>query len=256
MKRIGAEAASDSGIWLLAEHAARVAAGEWSDPHWASVVWGCHFEGADASTTFTDVKGATGTAVGNASIQTDTSKFGASSGYFDGTGDYVTYPDSVNYEFDGSFTLSGWVSLTPTGSLDTSQPVPISKGSAADSSFWGVQILQSQLYFYAKTAAGASSYLNLNYGKSVVGGWHHIEVGRSASNLYLFLDGTLLGSTSSASTPELFGTIGANANTLTLGAWGTGANPYLGYLDDWLITKGVCRHTASFTPPAAPFRDY
>ena len=36
--------------------------GEWSDPHFASVTWGCHFEGADGGTAFTDVKGATGTA--------------------------------------------------------------------------------------------------------------------------------------------------------------------------------------------------
>ena len=60
-----------------------------------------HFDGTDASTTFTDESGKTWTAHGNAQIDTAQSVFGGASGYFDGSGDYITTPDRADFDFDG-----------------------------------------------------------------------------------------------------------------------------------------------------------
>src|SRR3990167_4294419 len=65
-----------------------------------------HTDGTDGSTTFTDEAGIAITANGNAQIDTAQSKFGGASGLLDGTGDYLTTPDSDNYNFgSGDFSV-------------------------------------------------------------------------------------------------------------------------------------------------------
>ncbi len=55
------------------------------------------------------------TAVGNATQSTAQSKFGGSSLYFDGTGDYMTAPDSPDFEFGTrDFTIELWAYPTST----------------------------------------------------------------------------------------------------------------------------------------------
>jgi hypothetical protein len=52
--------------------------------------------------------------VGNAQISTAVSKFGGSSMYFDGTGDYLFSPVSQNFSFPGDFTIEGWMNTSTT----------------------------------------------------------------------------------------------------------------------------------------------
>lgn len=72
-----------------------------------------HMDGADGSTTFTDSSPTTPhtvTAAGNAQIKTNQSKYGGSSGYFDGTGDWLTIPDNADFDLSGGiFTFDCWV---------------------------------------------------------------------------------------------------------------------------------------------------
>lgn len=60
--------------------------------------------GNDASTTFTDSSATphSMTANGNAQIDTSTKKFGSGSGLFDGTGDSISTPDSVDFNLSAS----------------------------------------------------------------------------------------------------------------------------------------------------------
>ena len=70
-----------------------------------------NFDGANNSTTFTDSSSYnhTGTAYGNAKISITQSKFGGSSGYFDGTGDYVQFPYNSIFDLSsGDWTLEAW----------------------------------------------------------------------------------------------------------------------------------------------------
>jgi hypothetical protein len=73
-----------------------------------------HFDGLDASTTFTD-NNAGGSAhawraAGNAQIDTAQFKFGGSSGLFDGSADYVSTPDSSDFTLSSKvFTIECWI---------------------------------------------------------------------------------------------------------------------------------------------------
>jgi hypothetical protein len=77
-----------------------------------------HMNGTDQSTTFTDQVGKTWTAYGNAQIDTGKSKFGGASGMFDGTGDYISTPNSADFDFGtGDFTIDFWMYRNGTFAL-------------------------------------------------------------------------------------------------------------------------------------------
>ena len=70
-----------------------------------------HFSGSNGSTTFIDNSQNTLTVTSNngAAISTAQSKFGGSSGYFDGTNDYVSVPNNSALDFgSGDFTIEYW----------------------------------------------------------------------------------------------------------------------------------------------------
>jgi len=85
--------------------------GSAADEHYNSVSLLLNANGADNSTVFTDTSPTpkTVTAVGNAKISTSQSKFGGSSMYFDGTGDYLTSPSSTDFDLGGTYTVEFWV---------------------------------------------------------------------------------------------------------------------------------------------------
>src|SRR5262245_1699237 len=78
------------------------------------------FEGTDTSTTFTDENAAGSshiwTAHGDAQIDTADFKFGAASGLFDGTGDYIDTPDHVDFNLaSNNFTIDFWFKCNAAG---------------------------------------------------------------------------------------------------------------------------------------------
>jgi hypothetical protein len=78
------------------------------DPNYASVSLLLHMDGTNGSTVFTDLSPVPKvvTRFGDAQISTAQSKFGGSSAYFDGTGDYLTVASSADFGFGtGDFTI-------------------------------------------------------------------------------------------------------------------------------------------------------
>ncbi len=71
-----------------------------------------HSDTSDGSTTFVDLSNGshTITANGDAQHKIAQKKFGASSMYFDGTGDYLSIPDSSDWTFGTEdFTIDMWI---------------------------------------------------------------------------------------------------------------------------------------------------
>ena len=82
------------------------------DPYADNVSLLLNGNGDNGSTTFTDSSsyGHTVTPVGDAPLSTTHSKFGGASMYFDGSGDYLSIPDSDQFEIgSGEFPFEAWV---------------------------------------------------------------------------------------------------------------------------------------------------
>jgi hypothetical protein len=217
------------------------------DPYFANVVSLLHMDGSDGSTTFTDVKGRAWTAAGNAQIDTAQSKFGGASGLFDGTGDYVTTPNSTDFQFGtGDFTFEVWARLNTTAALQNcicwtsaSGPVQVIINDGA-----------GKMGIYAQT-----SWVIQNAVTQSTATWYHLAWTRSGNNWRVFMDGVQQGSTvvdsRSLAAPN-------GVRNIAIGAEVTAPSYsqfYNGWLDDLRVTKGVARYTANFTPPTAAFPD-
>jgi hypothetical protein len=180
--------------------------------------------------------------LGNAQISTTQSRFGGSSMYFDGNGDYLILPDSTkeNLRFGtGDFTIEfwAWKSANGTSGFDT----PISVGSTGNfNSGFAVELSASRGFCFLYDAAVRISF-SLNPNDST---WHHYAVVRNGSTFALYRDGVQL--TTATLTPTLgitgFANIANGANGTTF---------FNGYIDDLRVTKGFARYTANFVPPTS-----
>ena len=105
-----------------------------------------HLNGTDASTTITDESGTSWTANGNAQIDTNNSKFGNSSGLFDGN-DALSSVDSDDWYFGtGDFTIDFWVYFNslPTNGYQTM--FICQKVSSSDRFFFDLDNYSNNIY--------------------------------------------------------------------------------------------------------------
>jgi len=209
-----------------------------------------HFDGSDASTTFTDESGKTWTAYGNAQIDTAQSKFGGASGLFDGTGDYITSPDSADLYFDGDFTIDFWVRFNSLPSSGAYMSFYAQRVDGNNQLFFGINNTSGTYKgrFYNQTGGTLTIDLFENLsGTTSTNTWYHIAIIRSGNDFKLFKDGVQCGSTLTDSSPVTdFGA------SVYVGVFGSSF--YLnGWVDEFRISKGVARWTANFTPPTAAY---
>jgi hypothetical protein len=213
-------------------------------------------DGADASTTFTDSSYAgtnsphTMTAVGNAQIDTAQSKFGGASGLFDGTGDYLTTPDSADWAFgSGAFTIDFWVRFNALPAASGNQ---MFAGQRVDDTHeWYIRLFNSAGTYQFVLLINdvwienpASPGLSANT-------WYHLAWVRSGNSWYVFQDGIQLGVTVTDATamPDV-------AASLYVGSRGGGGFPFNGWLDEFRVSKGLARWTANFTSPTRAYSYY
>ena len=145
----------------------------------------------------------------------------------------------------GDFTLEAWMYFTTL----TSAPVVIDCRPVSTNGLYSAIYVTAlgSLRYYVNSADRITG----SNGNVTTGAWHHIAVARTGTSTYAWLNGSQQGSTFSDSTnyngasPRLF--IGATGNNLA---------ELDGYVSDVRITKGVCRYSASFTPPTTRFPDW
>lgn len=217
------------------------------DPYFANVVALLHFDGADGSTTFTDVKGHTFTAAGNAQIDTAQSLFGGASLLCDGAGDYVSSPDSADWDFGtGDFTIEVAVrfAVVPSGDAQVSL-----LSTYLSSTGWAIQYRASGTPNLA--FSNGDSFLLQPAWTPAANTWYRIEISRAGTSLRAFVNGTQLGSAATSSDNI------ANTGALWVGALNSGGPIRVlnGWIDELRITKGVARHTSNYTVDAAAFPD-
>ncbi len=217
-----------------------------------------HFNGTDASTTFTDESGKTWTANGDAQIDTAQSKFGGASGLFDGNGDYVSTGSSSDFSFGGDFTIDCWVKYNGRQSTD-SQPswyngiITDAKYNSGTINGWRLRKeYVSNTVQNADFAAWTTGTSNVSLqGTSDIanGSWHHIAVVRNGSRIDLYVDGV------SEANTTYSGTIANDSTGVQIGKGWTDLSQdwHNGWIDEVRISKGIARWTSNFTPPTAEY---
>lgn len=204
-----------------------------------------HCDGADASTTFTDSSSSARSATvgGSAQIDTAQSKFGGASGLFDGSGDYLEYADSADWDFGADpFTIDMWVRTTTVSGRQT---LAI-KSTLAEVTSWALYILNANFEFNASANDSSWGIVNAQtFGTISTNTWTHVAVVRDGNDFKLFQDGDL------KTTVTNSGALTANSKVVRIGAQGT--HSFSGHLDEVRISKGIARWTANFTPPSAAY---
>lgn len=229
--------------------------GAGNDPYFSSVVLLLGFEGSNGSTTLTDESPAahgTATANGNAQITTAQAAFGSSSGAFDGSGDYWTFPDSADWQLSTAnsdqFTIEFWMMPHNNGG---SIPYVIGQSPGVGNAAWYVDFnLQKPSFNF--TANGSTIQSVASGANPTIGidAWSFIAISKNSSGkIRLWRNGTLAGSATPADS-SIFNSTGA----LEIGRSFATAT-YNGWLDEIRITKGVCRYDTdgSISVPTAAF---
>ena len=177
---------------------------------------------------------------GGASVSSVESKFGGYSAYFDGTGDYLTVPDSADWDFGtGDFTIDCWVKTTDTGEV------------YLFSRYDGGSYLHFSVYLFLGRPSiiirntGATGYeVNLTSPNTVNDGdWHHLAFVRSGDAIRIYEDGI-----QAAEDSDVSGLDVDFSTSAQVGADGFGDRLYTGYIDELRVSKGISRWTETFTP--------
>jgi len=181
------------------------------------------------------------TTAGDAQASTTQSKWLPSSMRFDGTGDYLLLPDSVNLQLgSGDYTMEFWlypVSLSGSfsGIIDTRT------SGGVDTNGFVIYFGTSQLRFRTN---GSDI---LTYSSFPTGAWTYVAITRSGSgsnNTKLFINGT---QQAQATNTTSF----TQTSRFSIGTtYPLSGDFYNGYIQDLRLTKGVAR-TVTTVPTAA-----
>lgn len=219
-----------------------------SDPYFSNVSLLLNMNGTNGSTTFTDSSSTfTLTPSGNAQISTTQSKFGGASGYFDGSGDYLTCSTGTGLDFGtGDFTIEAWVYIT---SLGTYHPILEGRTSASFSNYvFGINNVSGTLRLDFVNAGGGAGR-TASTTSVPLNTWTHVAWIRAGGVTSYYVNGV-----KDATTNSYSGSLNPNRTQVQIGAV-IDPQYFYGYIDDLRITKGVARYLSNFTVPTSPFPD-
>ncbi len=205
-----------------------------------------HFSGSNNSTTFIDnsPNNLTVTSNNGAKITSSVSKFGDTSGFFDGTNDYLSIANNTVFAFGtGNFTVEAWIYRTGGSG---NQPICQSDalgGSTNDK--WWFAVISTGLFFGTHDAGGFSVTTTTTFNTNT---WYYVAVTRNSGTMYLFINGVSTAFTTSG-TPSGYS---LSQNGLSIGGMST-PSYWTGYIDELRITKGIARYTASFATQSIEF---
>lgn len=159
------------------------------------------------------------------------------SGYFDGSGDYLTVPDSTQTDLgSGDFTVECWFYQFST---KVASCISLNGALSANGYALGASSIASgKIWWYATTTKILSNtYFNYN-------SWNHVAVVRSGSTTTMYQNGVNVGSFTD--------TQNYSGGITYIGSDEVGNQEWNGYISDVRIVKGTAVYTSAFTPPTAP----
>jgi hypothetical protein len=187
------------------------------------------------------------TAAGDASVQAFQPFPGATtwsgsvlggSGYFDGTGDFLTTPTSGQFTASGNFTVSCWFMLQ---SFANSYYVVGGNWDAGTSDEWLIQIQNNGAIRFltsASTSFSSSGVVKLNE-------WTFFSATRSGSTVTVQVNGTTV------STYTKSDTLGSATKSINIGQQPGNNWPWNGYISDFRLVSGSAVTTLPTSPLTA-----
>ena len=157
------------------------------------------------------------------------------SGYFDGTGDYLTIPANAVFNMGtGDFTWEAWV-LLPNNTSDYSLYTGTANGDMDIRRLTDGTLRIGRINTAWDSTSSALSIANQ---------WTHLAVSRSGSTLKMFANGVQVFSGTNTNSYNI-------TTNVTIGQ--TTSSAFLtGYMSNARLTKGGALYTAAFTPPTSP----
>lgn len=230
------------------------AGGGGGDPFFANVVLLVSFDGTDGATTATDDSNSGHTLTFNGNAQLDTGvapPFGTASLLSDGSGDYVSIPDSSDWHMTGDATWEWFAWLPVVNQLFQNF---LTQSGASGNFSWRFATVFQDLQIRLSTD-GTTEQTPSSTGNAILATtWQHYCVEREGSKFRIYIDGVMVGSSTALGAVALFD---SNAS-LGIGAMASGTpgdDSIAANIKEVRITKGVARYAsdAGFTPPTAAF---
>ncbi len=222
------------------------------DPHFNRVSLLLPMTGSNGSTTFTDQSPSTKTMTASGNAQISTTLEAGGTGYFDGTGDYISTPFNTAYRIEGDFTVEAWCYFsidTGTAQIISAFTAPAATAATSQWLFYytkGTQKLGFDFRCFDDTYESHQATIDL-----ALTTFHHLVGVRKDDNVLLFANGTLLATIAQTKTI---------ANPTSTGPLTVGAANSISYLNGYVkglrLTKGVARYTDDFTPESLPLPTY
>jgi hypothetical protein len=210
-----------------------------------------HMDGLDGGTTFTDESGKSWTRSGDARTRTSTFVFGGASGGFDGNEDYISTPDSADFDLGaGDFTFDFRIWFSSIGTSGT-VIIPFQQNDFASQRAYGIQLLDGNTwrFFYTTDGTGETFTALPVTWVPTINIWYHVAIVRSETSLKYFVDGIQLGATQTLNVTifnsnqpfEIGGTVLSSSLSLN------------GYMDEFRYSKGIARWTSNFQVPLTAY---
>jgi hypothetical protein len=174
------------------------------------------------------------------------------SGYFDGTGDYLTAPNNAVFDFgSGDFTIEAWVYSTV---VSGDQIIYFKR--ASNINYGPISLIVSAVsgtnrVAFIGSTTGSSWDITFTAGATPIptNTWAHIAVVRTGTNIYAYVNGVRDATVSGVS-----GALMTNSDAVSIGAGSTnGQNTFSGLISSFRVVKGTALYTGTtYTVPTAP----
>lgn len=245
----GNPAAAGGGV-VRYEGSAQSTAG---DPYWDNVVSLLLFNEAAGEIAIADERGVLWERDGAAVMSSGESRFGTTSLFVPNITGYDGFRAPAGLIPAGqSVTMEGWIFITDINGFWSGWSPLFGQGGGVGGGDQMFGLYEGKVVWLRGAGLAGGQAVLLGTTTAAANQWHHIEFGFDGRNGYVFLNGVLEGTLADLTGWVNTGPYVTLGHELVYGfeQFRLGMR---GYIGGTRITAGVCRHTAPFTPPSAPF---
>ena len=220
-----------------------------TDPQFPYVTMLLHGDGTNGAQNNTFLDSSTNnftiTRNGNTTQGTFTPYGSNWSNYFDGSGDYLTAPNSTAFDLSTSdFTIEGFFYPTVGSAFQSIFAYASNAGASISDYAFQLLINSSNGINFRVVASGSSSFTTISTSNTfTLNSWNYVCVTRTGTSVSIYLNGT-------TTTGTIASTIRNNASSiLTIGRDPDGTYAITGYLSNLRILKGTAVTPSTPTTP-------